>query len=143
MSVSTTINFPEKDLPLRDDVRIYGALLGEILVEQEGEDFFELVEATRLAARSRRAGQEGAEGELASLVQGLQPHGAVGLVRAFSAYFHLVNLAEQVHRLRRGRDYLRDEGRPQPGSISGVLKALKEKQLILYLKKLKYRKQTL
>ena len=127
MSVSTTINFPEKDLPLRDDVRIYGALLGEILVEQEGEGFFELVEATRLAARSRRAGQEGAEDELASLVQGLQPHGAVGLVRAFSAYFHLVNLAEQVHRLRRGRDYLRDEGRPQPGSISGVLKTLKEK----------------
>jgi phosphoenolpyruvate carboxylase len=101
--------------------------LGEVLREQGGEELFERVEASRLLARRRRAGDPLAESELAELLRGLPAALASEVVRAFSAYFGLVNLAEQVHRLRRRREHLRKGA--QPGSIEAVLRSLQAQGL--------------
>ncbi len=98
------ISFAEKDAPLRADVRRLGELVGEMLVEQGGEELFERVEAVRREAIRRRDGQ-GGDGELARMTRGLEPPAAAELARAFAAYFQVVNLAEEVHRIRRRRDY--------------------------------------
>ena len=107
---------------LRQDVRYLGALLGEVLREQGGDELFQIVEESRLAARSRRDGGEG-ESTLHALLTGLEPHRAAEVAQAFSAYFSLVNMAERVHRIRRRREYL-DSATPQPGSLEDVVRRL-------------------
>jgi phosphoenolpyruvate carboxylase len=76
---------------LRADVRKLGDLLGESLVRQEGQELLELVEAVRKAVK------DGGGDELLSTLSIDQ---SVQLVRAFSTYFNLANVAEQVHRAR-------------------------------------------
>lgn len=115
----------DKDEPLRRDVKYLGELLGEVLAEQGGDARFDRVERARLAARDHRDGNSGAEAELDDAVRGLDTDEAEALVRAFSAYFALVNMAERVHRIRRRRDYLA-EGRPQPGSLEAALRDARE-----------------
>ncbi len=118
-----TPSFRDRDQPLRDDVRTLGALLGEVLAEQRGPAFFERVERVRQLARGYRAAEHGADA-LQDALEGLEPAEAEQLVRAFSAYFRLVNLAERVHRIRRRREYLRGD-QPQAGSLGDVLERLK------------------
>lgn len=78
---------------LRRDIRGLGDLLGETLVRQEGADLLDLVERVRHLIRTDR--------EAAAAVLGdVEPRTAIRLVRAFTAYFHLANVAEQVHRGR-------------------------------------------
>ncbi len=114
------IEFLPKDVPLRDDVRTLGALVGDVIREQGGAALFEAVETARRAAiRRREAG--GAGGELEEVLTALEPALAEQLVRGFSTYFQVVNLAETMHRIRRRRDYLRAGGAPQPGSLEDVL----------------------
>ena len=110
MSVPRTrdIGFPEKDVALRDDVRILGALVGTVIREQGGDALFERVEAARVAAIRRREGDENAEGDLQAAVSGLAARDATDLVQGFFTYFDVVNLAERVHRIRRRRDHLRE-----------------------------------
>ncbi len=93
--------------PLSADVNTLGRLLGDVLREQEGEAGFALVEEYRAATKQMRAaaGEEGDDfGEVGRRLRARTD--ALGLdecrllVRAFSAYFHLVNLAEEHHRLR-------------------------------------------
>jgi phosphoenolpyruvate carboxylase len=79
------------DAILRSDVRRLGELLGQSLVRQEGPELLNLVEKVRKAVR------EGGEDDL---LQNISDDQAVDLVRAFSTYFHLANVAEQVHRSR-------------------------------------------
>jgi phosphoenolpyruvate carboxylase len=83
----------ERDAGLRRDIRELGALLGRTLVRQEGEQLLQLVERTRALIRSDR-------GAAAALLAEVEPAAAIRLVRAFSTYFHLANVAEQVHRGR-------------------------------------------
>ncbi len=85
--------------PLRRDVRLLGAVLGTVLVEQEGPRLLEVVEQIRQAARrARSAGSvTQIEADLRDDEQGL-------VLRAFGLYFQLANLAEQHHRLRRRRE---------------------------------------
>jgi phosphoenolpyruvate carboxylase len=78
------------------------------------------VERARHLAREHRKGSQDALGELRSVLSGLPATEARTLVRAFSAYFSLVNMAERVHRIRRGRDYLA-RGVPQPGGLEAAL----------------------
>jgi len=118
------VEFAEKDEPLRRDVGFLGQLLGEVLIEQGGRELFEREEAARLASRRRRAGDPEAAAELAGVLHGLSPVDAAEVVRAFSAYFAVVNMAERVHRIRRRRDYLRDPDTAQPGSLLAVLRDL-------------------
>lgn len=79
------------DVELRSDVRTLGDLLGETLVRQEGEHLLELVEAVRKSVR---------EGGGEEILAGLNVDQSVDLVRAFTTYFNLANVAEQVHRAR-------------------------------------------
>jgi len=116
MSTPGQIRFTAKDRPLRRDVGRLGALLGELLRELAPAGVYETVERARLAARRRRRGTAGAAEELRRRLEALSPSRAIEVVRAFSAYFGVVNSAEQVHRLRRGIDYLRSET-AQPGSL--------------------------
>lgn len=118
------IFFPPKDEPLRQDVGVLGAMLGEVLVEQGGGQLFDRVESARRAARRRRSEQGEATEELSGLLHGLEADAARETVRAFSAYFGLVNMAEQVHRLRRRRDY--DREGPQPGGVEAVFGSLRD-----------------
>lgn len=80
-----------RDESLRADVRRLGDLLGQTLVRQEGQDLLDLVESVRKAVR------EGTGGEV---LKDLSVDDSIQLVRAFSTYFHLANVAEQVNRVR-------------------------------------------
>ncbi|WP_217914416.1 phosphoenolpyruvate carboxylase [Miltoncostaea marina] len=123
----------ERDEPLRRDVRLLGDLLGRVLVEQGGEGLLEVEERLRLLNRELRADPGGPEAaarerEVERIVGGLDREGLVGVIRAFSIYFQLVNAAEQHHRVRRRRQ--RDaeraaEGRAQPESLAAALAALR------------------
>ena len=119
------IMFEDKDQALRDDVRTLGALVGDLIREQDGEELFDLVENCRLRAIRRREGNERPGEELSSLVTNLDPALALKLIRSFSTYFQMVNTAEKVHRIRRRRDYLRDVVHYQPGGLEDTLIKLK------------------
>ena len=119
------VHFEGKDEALRRDVRQLGALLGEVLAEQHSAALLARVEAARRAARARRQGDAGAAEVLAEQLRGLTPELTLELVRAFAAYFGLVNLAERVHRIRRRSEYLKDPATPQPGGFEAALRALR------------------
>ncbi|KAF1685968.1 phosphoenolpyruvate carboxylase [Pseudoxanthomonas broegbernensis] len=127
MNAPRNLEFASPDLPLRDDVRRLGALVGDMLVEQVSPAFLDEVERVRTTAIARR--QNGGEMEsLSALLDGLAPAHAEALVRAFSTYFQVVNIAERVHRIRRRRDYQRaGTGVPQPDSLHDALHRLKDK----------------
>jgi len=112
--VRADIVFAEKDRALREDVHRLGELVGELVREQGGEALFDLVEAARRAAIERREGNAQAFAELRTLLGALAPSTARDFIRAFSTYFQVVNIAEQVHRIRRRRAYAQQEGKPQP-----------------------------
>src|SRR5262245_46116296 len=113
-----------RDDALRRDVRTLGELLGETLIEQEGADLFEAEERVRALAKSRRAGRRvRGRHPLAHEIERLGDATAVRVARAFTHYFQLVNLAEQHHRARRRREYLR-EGVVQAGSLSAQVAEL-------------------
>ncbi len=116
------IRFPPKDEPLRADVRLMGELVGDVLREQGPEWLFPLVERVRTAAIFRREGAGRDCGDLETAVRGLSADRAGELVRAFSTYFQVVNLAEQVHRIRRGRSYLQAGDTPQGGSLADAFR---------------------
>ena len=118
------IYFPLKDAGLRNDVRLLGTLVGEVLEEQGGETLFHQVESARVAAIQRRESEHDADTDLSQLVSALDTTQAGELVRAFSTYFQVVNLAEKIHRIRRSRDYLRSGSGPQPGGIEDAIRKL-------------------
>src|SRR5210317_1888180 len=119
------ITFEYKDQALRDDVRQLGAMLGDLIREQSGDDLFEIVETARLRAIRRREGNERPGEELEELVNGLDPKMALQVIRSFSTYFQMVNTAEKVHRIRRRREYLRDVEHFQPGGLEDTFIKLK------------------
>lgn len=129
MNAPRQLEFAPPDLPLRDDVRRLGALVGDMLAEQVSPAFLEEVERVRTTAIARR--QNGGSMEsLSALLDGLEPAHAEALVRAFSTYFQVVNIAERVHRIRRRRDYQRaDTGTPQPESLHDALLRLKRQDV--------------
>ena len=119
------ITFEHKDQPLRDDVRILGTLVGELLKDQGGQELFDLVENARLTSIRRREHNEGPGEDLAELVSNLDLSLALEVIRAFSTYFQMVNTAEKVHRIRRRREYLQEYGQYQPGGLEETLVKLK------------------
>src|ERR1700722_6491146 len=120
------IPFPTRHHPLRDDIETLAQLTDEMLREQGGEELWQLVEQDRLTAIRWREGVAGAADALAVRVRGRGPRIARELVRAFSAWFQLVNVAEKVHRIRRRREYFKqDSERPQPGGVEDALSELK------------------
>nr|WP_246406330.1 phosphoenolpyruvate carboxylase [Modestobacter versicolor] len=111
------------EAPLREDIRLLGRVLGEVIGEQAGADVLELVESTRVEAfRIRRS--EVDRGELAERLAGLDPREATHVIRAFSHFSLLANIAEDVHHERRRRHHRRAGSPPQKGSLAASLDLL-------------------
>ncbi len=115
------IDFPPQHEALREDVSLLGALVGDLLREQCGEALFRRIEAARSAAIERRVGDE-AHSVLEALCHFEDAARANDFVRGFAAWFRMVNLAEQVHRMRRRREYQAEGAGDQPDSLADVLK---------------------
>ena len=119
------IDFPARHEALRDDVSLLGGLIGELLREQCGEDLFQRVEQARAEAIDRRTEPGGGQG-LKALCRFDDWTSATRFVRGFAAWFRMVNLAEQVHRIRRRREYQNSGAGLQPDSLVDVFKNLKD-----------------
>ena len=116
------------DAPLRDDIRLLGRVLGEVIGEQAGADVLELVESTRVEAfKIRRSEIDRAE--LAKRLDGLDIRSANHVIRAFSHFSLLANLAEDVHHERRRRFHRREGSPPQKGSLAASLQLLDQADL--------------
>ena len=116
----------DKNQPLRDDIRLLGRILGEVIREQEGRDAYELVERIRklaVAFRLKRDAQAGKSFD--KLLKGLSGEQAVSVIRAFSYFSHLANIAEDRHHVRR-REIHERAGSQQPGSLAYALDRLFE-----------------
>jgi phosphoenolpyruvate carboxylase len=110
---------------LKRDIRLLGSLLGDVLRDQEGESVFEVVETIRqTAVRFRRESNAQAGAALNRLLKKLTRAQTISVVRAFSYFSYLSNIAEDQHhnRLRRA-DSLAGTA-PQPGSIAYALSEL-------------------
>ncbi|TWG86448.1 phosphoenolpyruvate carboxylase type 1 [Cupriavidus gilardii J11] len=115
----------DKDLPLREDIRFLGRLLGDVLREQEGEAAFDIVETIRqTAVRFRRENDRAAAAELDRLLKRLSRDQTNQVVRAFSYFSHLANIAEDQHHNRRRRVHALAGSPPQPGSLARALQAI-------------------
>ncbi len=88
------------DARMREDVRLLGDLLGEVLRDQLGDDRFELIEQVRQLAKSARSGHQQHEQQLDELLQSLDPERQLEVSRAFAHFLNLGNIAEQQHRVR-------------------------------------------
>lgn len=92
---------------LRNDVKMLGNILGEILVLHGGKELFDKVEAIRDMTKGIRKEFDADTYEtLKREISNLEPPMRQQVIRAFSIYFHLINIAEQNHRIRRRRQYL-------------------------------------
>ncbi|MBM3267577.1 MAG: phosphoenolpyruvate carboxylase [Candidatus Sericytochromatia bacterium] len=112
----------ERDRPLRQNVRFLGNLLGDAIRVQAGYEVFELEERLRILCKRRRSHPTRARREqIAALVRDLDTRRAAGVARAFTVYFQLVNLAEQVHRVRRRHQILATGDALVPRSFDAVL----------------------
>ncbi len=127
---------PAKDNPLRRDVRSLGAVLGNVLAEQAGEELFESVEQLRrlmIEHREsvRQSAPESCDRELMlraqEMISAMNLTRAYQVTKAFAIYFELTNLAETNHRKRRRRAGKLDHDHPAlAGSFRGTLTRMKE-----------------
>jgi len=120
---------PDLEAELREDVRLLGRLLGRVLQERTGDAGYALIENVRqTAVRFRRAqpGEAGAvRAELAGILDGLSHRQTLDVVRAFSYFSHLLNIAEDRHQKRKRRAWLREGLPPREGSLARALAQLK------------------
>jgi len=115
----------DKDAPLKEDIRLLGRLLGKVLHEQEGQAVFDVVETVRqTAVRFRRESDAQAGADLDKLLKKLTRDQTISVVRAFSYFSHLANIAEDQHHNRRRRAHLLAGSAPQQGSIAYALSRL-------------------
>jgi phosphoenolpyruvate carboxylase len=119
MTMSPLAPEPDKDQPLRDDIRLLGRLLGDTVREQEGIEVFERVEQIRrLALRLHRDDDPAAREEMDAVLRNLPREGSNMVVRAFSYFSHLANIAEDQHHIRRARAHARAGSQPREGSLA-------------------------
>jgi phosphoenolpyruvate carboxylase len=112
----------DKDAPLREDIRLLGRLLGETLLEQEGAGRFSLVEdIRRIAVRYRRDDDHAAREALEGLLNALDHETAISVVRAFSFFSQLANIAEDLHHNRRRHAHQIGGSPPQEGTLPHAL----------------------
>ncbi|MDO8932474.1 MAG: phosphoenolpyruvate carboxylase [Rhodocyclaceae bacterium] len=112
----------DKDQPLREDIRQLGRMLGDTLRDQEGDEIFDLVERIRtLSVRFHRDDDDDARAKLTALLDGLAHEHANPVVRAFSYFSHLANIAEDQHHIRRARAHAIAGSKPRDGSFARAL----------------------
>ncbi|MCF8564067.1 phosphoenolpyruvate carboxylase [Alicyclobacillus tolerans] len=114
--------------PLHRDIRVLGNLLGSVIISQCGEDVFQLVEDIRQQAKNLRQDPTiENRNRFVEKIHRIPEQYRTFVIRAFSLYFELVNIAEQNHRLRRRREYERtSEASPQRGSLRSALLHMRE-----------------
>ena len=120
-----------KDLPLGEDIHRLGDLLGETLKRLGGERLFVIEEEVRALCKQLRTEHSPVtEKKLKDLLSSLSLDEAIGVIRAFSVYFQLANIAEQYHRIRRKRWYeLHTPDSPQRGSLAHTFQTLSAAQI--------------
>jgi phosphoenolpyruvate carboxylase len=115
----------DNERPLVEDIRLLGRILGDVIREQEGVEAFELVERIRkLSVAFRRDADHEADKALKQLLKTLTSDQAVSVIRAFTYFSHLANLAEDRHHIRR-REVHERAGDTQEGSIEVALARLR------------------
>ncbi|MBE0615545.1 MAG: phosphoenolpyruvate carboxylase [Burkholderiales bacterium] len=116
------------DFELREDVRLLGRLLGRVLQERTGEAGYALIEGVRQTAVSFRRAEAGeaaaVRAELTGILDGLSRRQNLDVVRAFSYFLHLQNIAEDRHQKRKRRARLREGLPPREGSLARVIALL-------------------
>jgi phosphoenolpyruvate carboxylase len=119
--------FEKKDEPLRRDINLLGRILGQVLIEQEGEDLFSEEEEIRLLCKRLRFDYDPSLDErLKQRIEGMEAGELERIVRAFSVYFQLINIAERYHRVRRRRQYESSpDNLPQRASLASTLSRLR------------------
>jgi phosphoenolpyruvate carboxylase len=111
--------------PLVEDIRLLGRMLGDVIREQEGQAAFDLIEQIRkLSVAFRRDADTEADKALKKLLKGLSGDLAVSVIRAFTYFSHLANLAEDRHHIRRRAIHER-AGDTQEGSVDVALSRLR------------------
>jgi phosphoenolpyruvate carboxylase len=119
-----------KDVPLRDDIRLLGRILGDTLREQEGEERYALIEnVRRTAVRFRKSQDDRDRAQLEEVLDALSPDETLAVVRAFSYFSQLSNIAEDLHHNRRRRAHLKAGSPPQEGSVQLALDRAKDKNM--------------
>ena len=123
-----------KDEPLRNDIRLLGRILGDTVREQEGDAIFDIVERVRqTAVRFARDGDPEAgkttRAELAALLDPLSRDTTQAVVRAFSYFLQLANIAEDEHHIRRRRAHDLAGSPPREGSLVHALDQLDESKV--------------
>jgi phosphoenolpyruvate carboxylase len=113
----------DKDRALDDDIRLLGSVLGDVVREDAGDDVFELVERARQAAVAHRRDGE-ADGALTAVLAEASIADSLHVIRAFSWFSFLANIAEDVHHNRRRRFHRANNSPPQPGSLAFSLDRL-------------------
>ncbi|MFM7331843.1 MAG: phosphoenolpyruvate carboxylase, partial [Brachymonas sp.] len=115
----------DKDRPLIEDIRLLGRILGDVIREQEGAAVYEIVEKVRkLSVAFRRHADSQAESELKKLLKSLSNEHTVSVIRAFTYFSHLANLAEDRHHIRRRAIHER-RGDVQDGSLDAAFARLR------------------
>src|SRR3990172_3206095 len=120
----------DKEKPLRNDVRFLGNILGTVIKEQEGEDIFGIEEKIRALTKDmRRRYQKSQKDDLVATIRSLSDRDLYKVTRAFTVYFKLVNIAEQIHRIRRRREYkyISDVKDSNEGSMENLFQILGQK----------------
>jgi phosphoenolpyruvate carboxylase len=113
---------PTDDAPLREDIRMLGRVLGDTIKEQEGREAFETIETVRqLAVRFRRDNDADARRRLTTVLNRLSRDRTVSVVRAFSYFSHLANIAEDVHAGRQRRNSAIAGTPPGEGTLAFAL----------------------
>ena len=107
-----------KNKPLMEDIRLLGRLLGDVIREQEGKEAFELIERVRQLSVAYRLKKDASAGRvLDRLLKNLSTDQTVSVIRAFSYFSHLANIAEDRHHVRR-RNHHAQQGHQQDGSLA-------------------------
>lgn len=105
--------------PMREDIRLLGTILGDTVREQNGPEVFDLVERARVESfRVRRSEIDRAE--LAALFSGIDVHQAIPVIRAFTHFALLANVAEDIHRERRRAVHEAAGEPPQDSSLAAT-----------------------
>ena len=105
--------------PMREDIRLLGAILGDTVREQNGDEVFDLVERARIASfKVRRSEIERAE--VAEMFAGIDIHQAIPIIRAFSHFALLANVAEDIHRERRRAIHVAAGDPPQDSTLAAT-----------------------
>ena len=116
------VSGPDKDLPLRKDIRLLGRILGDTVRAQEGEKTYALIESIRqLCVRFRRDDDLKARQELEATLDGLSGEESLHVVRAFSFFSLLANIAEDQHHIRRSRAHAAGGAAPRMGGLAHAI----------------------